>query len=103
MPIAVAVDRPTLFILKAAFERVGLTRSALDERLNLTPDEFQVEGELIAIGPIHDEAALSDLLAELEGLGLEYFEEFYELSGNWPTWLRLFAMHNPSSDAKLVG
>lgn len=91
MPMAVAASYPTLFIRRAAFERAGLTRAAFDERLNLTADEFRVEGELIAVGPIHDEAALGDVISELEGLGLEYFEEFFELSGNWPQWLRLFA------------
>ena len=94
MPIAVAAAHPTLFIRKPAFERVGLTRAALDERLTLTADEFRIEGDLVAVGPIHDEAALADVIAELEGLGLEYFEEFFELSGNWPSWLRLFAMHS---------
>jgi hypothetical protein len=91
MPMAVAAAYPTLFIRRSAFERAGLTRAAFDERLNLTADEFRVEGELIAVGPIHDEGALGDVISELEGLGLEYFEEFFELSGNWPQWLRLFA------------
>jgi hypothetical protein len=27
--------------------------------------------------------------AELEDLGLTYFEDFFELTGNWPAWLRL--------------
>jgi hypothetical protein len=89
--MAVAANHPTLFIRRPAFERAGLTRAAFDERLNLTADEFRVEGELIAVGPIHEEAALGDVISELEGLGLEYFEEFFELSGNWPQWLRLFA------------
>ena len=92
MPIPVAASRPTLFIRKEAFERVGLTRAALDEWLNLTKDEFRVEGELIAVGPIHDEEAIVAVIEELERTGLEYFDDFFELSGNWPEWLRLFAM-----------
>lgn len=95
MPIPVSAGRPTLFIRKAAFERAGLTRAALDERLNLTDEEFRLEGDLIAVGPIHDEDALGEVVAELEGMGLEYFEEFFELSGNWPEWLHLFAMAKP--------
>jgi hypothetical protein len=31
------------------------------------------------------------LLDELEGLGLVYFDDFFELSGNWPEWLRIYA------------
>jgi hypothetical protein len=92
MPIPVAASRPTLFIRKEAFERVGLTRAALDERLNLTEDEFRLEGELIAIGPIHGEEALVAVIEEMEGMGLQYFDDFFELSGNWPEWLGLFAM-----------
>jgi hypothetical protein len=92
MPIPVAVGRPTLFIRKEPFERVGLTRAALDERLNLTADEFRLEGDLIAVGPIHDEDAFGEVFADLERIGLQYFDDFFELSGNWPEWLRLFAM-----------
>jgi hypothetical protein len=92
MPLPIAATGPTLLIRRDAFERVGLTRSALDERLNLTADEFRMEGALIVVGPIPSGEALGDLIAELEGMGLEYFEEFFELSGNWPDWLRLYAM-----------
>ncbi|HEU4628747.1 MAG TPA: hypothetical protein VFS08_03350 [Gemmatimonadaceae bacterium] len=92
MPLDVATGQPTLFIRKPAFERAGLARQAFDERLNLTPDEFRVEGELVAIGPIYDEDALGEVVAELEEAGLVYFEDFFELSGNWPAWLRVLAM-----------
>ena len=92
MPIPISPDAPTLFITRDAFERAGLTRAALDERLNLTDEEFRVEGGLIAVGPIVGENALVDVVAELEGLGLSYFDDFFELSGNWPAWLRLYAM-----------
>jgi hypothetical protein len=61
--------------------------------LGLTPDEFRVEGNLIAIGPIFGDAsdAVGELIAELEGLGLVYFDDFFELTGNWPEWLTLLA------------
>ena len=92
MPLPIAATGPTLLIRRDAFERVGLTRSALVERLNLTADEFRVEGGLIVVGPLPTGEAIGDLIAELEGMGLEYYEEFFELSGNWPEWLRLYAM-----------
>ena len=92
MPLSTAHGAPTLVIRKPAFERSGLTRAALDTRLNLTPDEFRVEGNLVAVGPIHEEPSLVALIEELEGLGLRYFDDFFELSGNWPEWLKLFAM-----------
>lgn len=92
MPLKVATGRPSLLIHRSAFERAGLTRSAIDVRLNLTSDEFQVEGGLICIAPIHDEEALGALLTELEAAGLRAFEDFFDLSGAWPEWLTLFAM-----------
>jgi hypothetical protein len=77
---------------KEAFERSGISRATIDERLGLTADEFRVEGELLAIGPIIEDAALQDLIAELEEAGLVYFDDFFELTGNWPDWLQLFAL-----------
>ena len=35
---------------------------------------------------------LTDLIAQLEEHGLVYYDDFFELSGNWPEWLRLFVM-----------
>ena len=92
MPIPIAADAPTLLVRREAFERAGLTRAALDERLTLTDEEFRVEGQLVAIGPLVGDDALTALIEELEGLGLAYFDDFFELSGNWPAWLRLHAM-----------
>ena len=68
-----------------------MTRATLDARLGLTDTEFQVEGDLIALGPIYETDALSVLLEELERNGLEYFEDYFELSGSWPAWLALLA------------
>ena len=92
MPLPISAAAPTLFIRRDAFERVGLTRAALDERLVLTDEEFRVEGNLVAVGPIPGDEALTSLIDEMEALGLAYFEDFFELSGNWPDWLKLHAM-----------
>ena len=91
MALSILTGAPTLFIRRAAYESSGLTRAALDERLGLTADEFRVEGDLIALGPIYgaDGDSLGDLIAELEGAGLVYFDDFFEMSGNWPDWLKL--------------
>jgi hypothetical protein len=96
MPLAVPFAVPTLIIRRSAFERVGLTREAIDERLNLTPDEFRVEGGLIALGPIHDDEELTTFIEELERVGLVYFDDFFDLSGNWPEWLKMFVMADAS-------
>ncbi|HSA56309.1 MAG TPA: hypothetical protein VLE53_11440 [Gemmatimonadaceae bacterium] len=92
MPLALAREKTTLIVRRDAFERVGLLRSELDQRLGLTDEEFRVEGGLVCIGPIHEETALTEVIAELEERGLVYFDDFFDVSGNWPEWLTLFAM-----------
>jgi len=91
MPLPVAQGVPTLFFRREAYERAGLTRAALDARLGLTDAEFRVDGDLVALGPIYDAAALGALVDEMEQLGLAYYEDFFELSGGWPVWLALTA------------
>jgi hypothetical protein len=89
MSLEVPAAHPSLIFRREAYERANLVRAALDERLGLTADEFRVEGDLIVIGPIHDEDALGALLADLETLGLVYYDDFFEMSGNWPEWLHV--------------
>src|SRR6185503_5356507 len=89
MPLAIADGAPTLVMRREAYERSGLSRADLDARLGLTAEEFRVEGSLVAIGPVVGEDSLSELIEELERIGLTYFDDFFELSGNWPNWLRL--------------
>lgn len=91
MPIPVREGAPTLFVRRDAYERTGLVRSALDARLGLTDEEFRVDGDVVIIGPVYDTEAFSVLLAELEELGLVYYDDFFELTGNWPGWLRVLA------------
>lgn len=83
----VAQGVPTLFFRREAYERAGLVRAELDARLGLTDAEFRVEGDLVALGPVYDVDALGELLDELEGAGLTYFDDYFELSGSWPNWL----------------
>jgi hypothetical protein len=89
MPLPVSQGVPTLFIRRPAYERAGLSRATLDERLGLTDAEFQVDGDLVALGPIYDVDALGTLVDDLEGAGLVYYEDFFELSGSWPEWLEI--------------
>ncbi|MDQ2889420.1 MAG: hypothetical protein M3R65_02550 [Gemmatimonadota bacterium] len=90
MPISAGHDRPTVFIRREAFERVGLERQSIDAQFNLTDQEFKLEGGLIAVGPLPSDDMLGELVIELETVGLHYFEDFFELSGNWPEWLNMF-------------
>ena len=92
MPLSIPDGQPTVLIRREAFERERLERQLIDQRFNLTDAEFRVEGDLIAVGPLPSDDMLSEMLAELEQAGLRYFDDFFELSGNWPEWLRLFAV-----------
>jgi hypothetical protein len=90
MPVPVPAGNPTICIRRAAFERAKLTRAQFDTRFNLTDEEFRVEGQMVVVGPLVGDDALDDIIAELEETGLEYFEDFFELSGNWPEWVAMF-------------
>ena len=91
MPLELSHDRAVVLIRQSAFERGGLTRQAIDERYNLTDEEFRVEDGLVALGPLPSDDLLPDLIDDLEKSGLIYFDDFFELSGNWPEWLMLYA------------
>ena len=91
MPLLLPQGQSIVLIRQDAFERSGITRQSIDERYNLTAEEFRVEDGLVAVGPLPSEEALPALLEDLEKSGLTYFEDFFELSGNWPDWLSLFA------------
>ena len=92
MALTIASAAPTVFIRRAAYEVSGLARETLDSRFGLTENEFRVEGNLIVLGPVYAAAGdVSELIAELEAAGLVYYDDFFELSGNWPQWLRLHA------------
>ena len=91
MPVPIHSGAPTLIVRRPAYERSGLVRAAIDERLGLTDEEFRVEGDVVLIGPVHDADAFAAFVEELEGLGLAYYEDFFELSGNWPEWLTVLA------------
>ena len=78
-------------VRQAAFERSGISRTAIDERYNLTDQEFRVEDGVVIIGPLPSDDALTGLIQDLESSGLIYFDDFFELSGNWPEWLLLYA------------
>ncbi len=92
MPISLTSGAPTIVIRREAFERAALTREAIDRALVLTDGEFRVERDLIAIGPIYDDDGLAALVRAFEDAGLTYFDDFFEMSGNWPDWLSLLSM-----------
>lgn len=91
MPLPVRPGAPTLIVRRSAYERSGLSRAAIDQRLGLTADEFRVEGDIVVVGPVYDADQFGAFMEELERLGLAYYEDFFELTGNWPEWLVVLA------------
>ena len=92
MPLPLAPGAPTLLVRKSAFERAGLSRAIIDEALILTDEEFRVEYGLVAIGPIYNDEGLASLIEAFEHEGLVYFDDFFEMTGNWPAWLSMYGM-----------
>jgi len=91
MALELTQNRPVILIRQSAFERAGLVRSAIDARYNLTDEEFRVAEGLVVLGPLPSEDSLPQLIEDLEANGLVYFDDFFEMSGNWPEWLTLYA------------
>jgi hypothetical protein len=91
MPLELSHSRAVVLIRQTAFERSGLSRKVIDERYNLTDEEFRVGDGLVALGPLPSEEMLPGLIDDLENSGLVYFDDFFDLSGNWPDWLALYA------------
>jgi hypothetical protein len=91
MPIELARNRDSILIHRSSFERANLARSAIDQKYNLTDEEFQVEEDLVVIGPLPSDDMISQLIEDLERSGLTYYEDFFDLSGNWPDWLSVYA------------
>jgi hypothetical protein len=91
MPLELPQNNAVVLIRQSVFEASGVTRAAIDERYNLTADEFRVEDGLVLVGPLPSDDALSTLINDLEKSGLVYFDDFFDLSGNWPEWVTLYA------------
>jgi hypothetical protein len=87
MPLPISQGVPSLVFRREAYERADLSRAALDAQLGLTDQEFRVEGDLIVLGPVYDTEALAAVISELEASGLAFYDDFFEMTGNWPEWL----------------
>jgi hypothetical protein len=92
MPLTVPSGSPMIFIRKDAYERAGIERQEIDTLFNLTDQEFRVESNLVALGPLPSDDMVGAIVAYFEAKGLVYYDEFFELSGNWPDWLHLYAI-----------
>jgi len=81
MPLEIHPDAPTMLIRKSAFERAGLARAHFDARYNLTPDEFRVEGEMVAIGPLYDEEGI--VVADCDLRRALHAKRYFDVVGHY--------------------
>lgn len=93
MPLPLSPASSTIAVRRDAFQQAGLTRESIDRVLNLTDDEFRVEGALIAIGPLPSPDDVPSLIDLFEEAGLVYFDDFIEIPGGFPKWIVLYARH----------
>src|SRR6185295_18744366 len=100
VPLNINSGAPTLVLRRAAYEKAGIVRASIDAKLGLTDDEFRVEGDIVVIGPVHNGDAFGELLQQLEDLGLTFYDDFFELSGNWPDWLAVMAASSATGRSK---
>ena len=98
MALELVQGQAVVLIRQSAFESAGLVRQAIDERYNLTDQEFRVEEGLVTVGPLPSADLLPALIEDLEASGLVYFDDFFDLSGNWPDWLSLYARGRKGRD-----
>jgi len=90
VPLTIDSGRPSILVRREGYENAAIVRADLDSRFNLTDAEFRVEGNLVVIGPLPSDDLIGPIVDHLEKAGLAYFDDFFELSGNWPEWLRMY-------------
>ena len=90
MPLPLTFGASSLVIRRDAFERTGVSRAQIDALLTLTDQEFRVERDMVVIGPLYAVENLTALVEMFEEAGLVYFDDFFEMSGNWPEWLTVY-------------
>jgi hypothetical protein len=91
LPLKIVSGQPSICIRRDVYEKSGLTRSELDSLFGLTDEEFRAEGSVVVVGPLAADEMIGPIIEYLEKAGLIYFDDFFELSGNWPGWLQIYA------------
>jgi hypothetical protein len=90
LPLKIDSGLPSILIRKERYESAGLVRADIDSQFNLTDQEFRVGDQLVVLGPLPSDEMIGPLTEYLESKNLSYFDDFFELSGNWPGWLQVY-------------
>ena len=89
LPLKLDSGLPSILIRKEKYESAGLVRAEIDNQFNLTDREFRAGDQLVVLGPLPSDEMIGPLTEYLESKNLSYFDDFFELSGNWPDWLTI--------------
>jgi hypothetical protein len=74
-----------LVVRLASLNERGLTVEKLLDALE-TSAPFDSNDEIASFGPHFGAEVLETLVRRLTDLGLEYFDDFFEFSGDFPAW-----------------
>jgi hypothetical protein len=76
-----------LVIRKDALRERGVSLERLLAVMK-TDAPLDSDDRLMSFGPSFGQEALDGLIKELTSLGLQYFDDFIEVVGNYPEWCR---------------
>jgi hypothetical protein len=74
-----------LVVRRAALEEGGVSWADLLAALEVS-EPLDENAYLISFGPHFGEEAMDTMNRRLIGIGLEYFDDFFEFSGPYPEW-----------------
>jgi len=92
MPIPVSFQHG-IVIRQAALAAHGLNRSDLF-RVFETDQPLGESDSLISFGPSFGPEACSEFISRLQGLGLIYVDDFFDLALDLPEWLQFQAVQS---------
>lgn len=77
-----------LVLRKGSLLEKGISHSALAETMR-DIDVLGENGDIISCGPIFGEGALQEIISRLSSVGLEYFDDYFDLNFPMPNWVKL--------------
>ena len=75
----------SIVVRLASLKKRGVPLSKLMAALGAS-EPFDSNDEIASFGPHFGREALDTLVQRLSDLGLEYFDDFFEFSGDFPKW-----------------
>jgi hypothetical protein len=74
-----------IVVRRVPLNRLGISIDAMTEILGFDPP-LDVSDELVSFGPLFGIEAADELCRRLQELGLEYIDDFFIFTGDFPEW-----------------